>query len=84
MSANNLSGMVPPPLYNLPYLSVVTLAINELEGSLPADLGFTLPNLKIFFAGLNKFSGYFPQSITNATKLVLLTYHVTMLEVLYQ
>lgn len=33
-------------------------------------MGFTLPNLKIFFAGLNKFSGYFPQSITNATKLV--------------
>nr|XP_017253404.1 PREDICTED: LRR receptor-like serine/threonine-protein kinase EFR [Daucus carota subsp. sativus] len=73
LAGNNLSGKVPVQLYNISSLSSFSLAINELlEGNLPADLGSTLPNLQVFFAGGNSFSGPFPPSITNASQLVLI------------
>ncbi|XP_074326889.1 putative receptor-like protein kinase At3g47110 [Apium graveolens] len=53
-------------------LSYISLTDNKLEGSLPPNLGFTLPNLQVFLAGGNKFLGPFPPSLTNASKLVCL------------
>lgn len=63
--------MVPLALYNISSLYLVSLYENELEGRLPANLGFTLPKLRSFYIGKNRFSGSFPPSITNASELVI-------------
>lgn len=64
-----MSGTVPLPLYNISSIIFLSLTQNELEGRLPENFGITLPNLQIFFAAQNRFSGPFPPSITNASKL---------------
>ncbi|XP_074342800.1 uncharacterized protein LOC141680484 [Apium graveolens] len=43
-----------------------------MEGTLPIDLGFTLPILQDFHVGANRFSGVLPPSIVNASNLVKL------------
>ncbi|KAK3019486.1 hypothetical protein RJ639_004885 [Escallonia herrerae] len=69
-SCNNLSGVVPPSLYNISSIKTFVQTLNRLHGSLPTDMGLTLPNLRTFLFGGNKFSGPFPPSIANATGLV--------------
>ncbi|KAK3019488.1 hypothetical protein RJ639_004887 [Escallonia herrerae] len=70
LSGNNLSGVVPPSLYNISSIKTFALTLNRLHGSLPSDLGLTLPNLRTLLFADNKFSGPFPPSIANATGLV--------------
>ncbi|KAL1827720.1 hypothetical protein ACET3Z_006132 [Daucus carota] len=71
LATNNLSGMVPSPIYNISSLEEVGLNQNGgLRGTLPADLGSTLPNLQRFYVGGNRFWGPFPLSIVNASNLV--------------
>ncbi|XP_074333153.1 LRR receptor-like serine/threonine-protein kinase EFR isoform X2 [Apium graveolens] len=72
LSTNRLSGTVPLQLYNNSFLYALSLTENELVGTLPTYLGFTLPKLQKFFVGLNKLSGPIPPSIVNATNLVIL------------
>lgn len=62
--------MVPLPLYNISSIYKFSLVFNQLKGKLPPDMGFTLPNLKEFYIGVNKFSEPLPPSIANASKLV--------------
>ncbi|PSS07998.1 LRR receptor-like serine/threonine-protein kinase precursor [Actinidia chinensis var. chinensis] len=42
---------------------------NQIQGSLPSYLGNTLPNLQDFAVGRNLFTGYIPDSLSNASKL---------------
>ncbi|KAL7229105.1 hypothetical protein ACSBR2_007742 [Camellia fascicularis] len=42
---------------------------NQIQGSLPWDLGITLPNIEFFNIGDNQFTGLIPASITNSSKL---------------
>ncbi|KDO36858.1 hypothetical protein CISIN_1g048125mg, partial [Citrus sinensis] len=42
---------------------------NQLQGSLPSDLGFTLPNLEGLNLAGNQFTGPIPVSISNASNL---------------
>ncbi|KAL1818051.1 hypothetical protein ACET3Z_020625 [Daucus carota] len=68
---NSLSGIIPLQIYNISSLSVVDLSRNNLlEGTLPADFGFTLPQLTSFIAGGNRISGPLPPSLANASNLV--------------
>lgn len=70
LGINNLTGMIPPSLYNISSLYTVGLNINALKGTLPSDMGFTLPKLQNFYAEGNLFSGPLPPSIANASNLV--------------
>ncbi|XP_030964849.1 probable LRR receptor-like serine/threonine-protein kinase At3g47570 [Quercus lobata] len=56
VAANNLTGGIPPSLGNL-------------SGTLPANLGLTLPNLIQFTIGANEFFGPIPSSLCNASRL---------------
>ncbi|KAJ6377442.1 hypothetical protein OIU76_026418 [Salix suchowensis] len=43
--------------------------MNQLHGTLPPDLGHTLPNLEILRVHTNRFSGLIPMTISNASNL---------------
>ncbi|XP_043694953.1 probable LRR receptor-like serine/threonine-protein kinase At3g47570 isoform X1 [Telopea speciosissima] len=61
--------MFPLSLYNLSSLETISLAINQLHGSLPQDIALTLPNLKILAISGNLFSGRIPNSFSNISTL---------------
>ncbi|CAL5403844.1 unnamed protein product [Camellia sinensis] len=50
-------------------LTKFNVVMNQIQGSLPWDLGITLPNLSVFEVGINSFTGSIPVSMSNATKL---------------
>jgi hypothetical protein len=47
-----------------------------LRGSLPPNVGLTLPNLEIFVGGLNSFTGPIPESLSNAFRLSSLDFSI--------
>ena len=61
--------MVPFYVYNISSLQIISLVENQLNGTLPASIGFTLPNLQIHVSGGNEFSGKIPISFCNASQL---------------
>ncbi|XP_050148327.1 putative receptor-like protein kinase At3g47110 [Malus sylvestris] len=69
---NYLNGTIPPPIYNLSSITVISVHLNELHGTLPPGLGHTIfPNLQEFYFWSNQFSGPIPNSISNASNLLL-------------
>ena len=64
--------MVPSSLYNLSSISVLGFAVNQLSGTFPANIGLTLPNLKLFEISGNELFGLIPSSLCNASKLQLI------------
>ncbi|XP_050241844.1 probable LRR receptor-like serine/threonine-protein kinase At3g47570 [Quercus robur] len=69
LSANNLSNTIPPQIYNISFIYYFSVTDNQLHGSFPTDVGFTLPNLQIFYCGVNSFTGPIPKSLSNASQL---------------
>ena len=57
-----LSGTIPPSFFNLSSLEVFDFDVsrNQIQGSLPADIGNSPPNLESLGIGLNRFTGTFP------------------------
>ena len=53
-------------------MSVLGFEFNQLSGALPANIGLTLPNLKLFEISGNKFVGPIPGSLCNASKLQII------------
>ncbi|KAK7819110.1 putative lrr receptor-like serine/threonine-protein kinase, partial [Quercus suber] len=72
VGSNMLNSMVPSSLYNLSYMSILGFEFNQLSGALPANIGLTLPNLKLFEISGNKFFGPIPGSLCNASKLQII------------
>uniref|UniRef100_A0A6N2NFR6 Protein kinase domain-containing protein n=1 Tax=Salix viminalis TaxID=40686 RepID=A0A6N2NFR6_SALVM len=66
---NNLSGTIPPSIFNLSTLTGFAVPVNQLHGTLPPDLGHTLPNLETLLVHTNRFSGLIPMTISNASNL---------------
>ncbi|THG20537.1 hypothetical protein TEA_023419 [Camellia sinensis var. sinensis] len=66
---NRLSGVILPSLFNLSSLTMFNVTGNQIQGSLPWDLGITLPNIEFFNIGDNQFTGLIPASISNSSKL---------------
>ncbi|KAI3875392.1 hypothetical protein MKW98_000069 [Papaver atlanticum] len=69
LHSNRLSGIVPSPLYNISSLEIFSLVDNQLHGTIPFDIGFTLPNLTYFSVVSNYFSGTIPSSFSNSSRL---------------
>ena len=69
LSINSLKGIVPMQLYNRSTLVFFAFAKNDLYGEIPSDIGFRLPNLRVFHNCFNKFSGPIPPSLHNVTKI---------------
>ncbi|THG16652.1 putative receptor-like protein kinase At3g47110 [Camellia sinensis] len=69
LGINRLSGVIPASLFNHSSLTSFTVIVNQIQGSLPWDLGITLPNLEFFGISGNQFTGSIPVSISNASKL---------------
>ncbi|XP_021731642.1 probable LRR receptor-like serine/threonine-protein kinase At3g47570 [Chenopodium quinoa] len=73
LGENMLSGIVPSSIFNLTLLVSFGLGFNNnLEGSLPSDLGIKLPNLQWFSISSNNFTGSIPTSISNSSGLTVL------------
>ncbi|CAN1295330.1 Probable LRR receptor-like serine/threonine-protein kinase At3g47570 [Linum perenne] len=73
LTFNNLSGEIPTSIFNLSSLTDLWFGYNyKLHGSLPWNLGVTLPNLENFDVAANQFTGSVPPSLSNASNLVLL------------
>ncbi|CAK9180947.1 unnamed protein product [Ilex paraguariensis] len=70
LGESRLSGAIPPSIFNLSSLTAFDVIDNKhLRGSLPFDIGITLPNLQFLGLSGNQFTGSFPNSITNASNL---------------
>ncbi|KAL7229113.1 hypothetical protein ACSBR2_007749 [Camellia fascicularis] len=69
LGINRLSGVIPASLFNHSSLTSFDVIVNQIQGSLPWDLGITLPNLELFSIAGNQFTGSIPVSISNASKL---------------
>ncbi|KAI3888987.1 hypothetical protein MKX03_014035 [Papaver bracteatum] len=72
ISSNNLSGIVPSSLYNISSLEVFSLMFNQLHGTIPFDIGLTLPNITYFSVSGNSFTGIIPNSFSNSSSLQVL------------
>ncbi|XP_058217495.1 probable LRR receptor-like serine/threonine-protein kinase At3g47570 [Rhododendron vialii] len=73
---NNLAGGLPSTLGNLSSLEIIYANVNkigvphnQIEGSIPSNLGINLPNLRRFVISNNMFTGSIPITLSNATKL---------------
>ncbi|KNA10616.1 hypothetical protein SOVF_142460 isoform A [Spinacia oleracea] len=69
VSWNNLSGTIPPSIFNLSSLQELAISYNQLQGSIPSNIAFTLPQLQTLYINNNNFSGPLPISLTNLTTL---------------
>ncbi|XP_037475164.1 probable LRR receptor-like serine/threonine-protein kinase At3g47570 [Triticum dicoccoides] len=67
LSYNNLVGTVPRSIFNSSALYFLGLANNNLGGTLPSDMGNTLPNIEILMMSDNHFEGDIPPSLQNAS-----------------
>ncbi|WVZ58640.1 LOW QUALITY PROTEIN: hypothetical protein U9M48_008885 [Paspalum notatum var. saurae] len=56
---NHLSGTVPQPIFDLSSLIHIGLHMNELEGTLPSNLGNGLSKIQYLILAVNHFKGPF-------------------------
>ncbi|KAF8010414.1 LOW QUALITY PROTEIN: hypothetical protein BT93_J1135 [Corymbia citriodora subsp. variegata] len=71
LGKNGLSGTLPSSIF-ISSLVEILFHQNQLEGSLPPNLGITLSNIVCLNVAENQFTGPIPALISNATKLTLL------------
>ncbi|KAL6125747.1 hypothetical protein ACLB2K_073801 [Fragaria x ananassa] len=65
----NLSGKLPHSVLNVSSILHIALAANNIQGTLPSNLGIALPNLEALFIDDNQLDGSIPVSICNASNL---------------
>ncbi|MQM04226.1 hypothetical protein Taro_037017 [Colocasia esculenta] len=79
LNINRLSGTMPSSLYNLSNLEVFQVSTNPLlSGSLPSDLGNSLPKLTDLIMGDMKLQGTIPSSLPNASSLQIIELYGNM------
>jgi hypothetical protein len=66
---NRLSGTIPRSIFNISSLMTFVVSENQIQGSLPSDIGITLPNIQTLLFSDNQFTGSIPVSISNASNL---------------
>ncbi|CAN1187566.1 Probable LRR receptor-like serine/threonine-protein kinase At3g47570 [Linum perenne] len=76
LSFNNLYGEIPASIFNISSLIQIWFGANQFHGSLPWNLGTSLPNLEKFDVFNNNLIGRLPPSLSNASNLVILQLNV--------
>lgn len=69
---DNLHGSIPEPVFNISSLETINLVSNQLSGELPLNFGNKLPNVQYIHLEKNSLTGILPDSISNATQLLIL------------
>lgn len=73
LQENNLNGLIPSTIFNMSTIKIISLTVNQLSGGLPVNLGLGLPNIQeLYLAGNYILKGVIPNSISNASKLIML------------
>ena len=80
LTINNLSGTIPPSIYNISSLISLALASNNLWGEIPRDIGIRLPNLLLFNFCINKFTSKISWSLHNLTNMKVICMADNLLE----
>ncbi|KAM3693348.1 hypothetical protein ACJW31_08G159100 [Castanea mollissima] len=79
LSDNNLTGSLPPFLFNSNNLVVLSLSRNNFHGELPSNIGEIPTNFshhtRILALGKNNFSGNLSKNLINLSKLEYLDIH---------
>jgi hypothetical protein len=65
---NQLTGEIPPEIWNLTNLTKLHLGSNQLTGAIPSEIG-NLTNLYLLWLQSNQFTGEIPESICELTNL---------------
>ncbi|CAA0829160.1 Probable LRR receptor-like serine/threonine-protein kinase [Striga hermonthica] len=69
-SYNYLSGTLPTDMcHNLPNLTLLDASSNQLEGSIPPNIG-NCTNLEVLSLSINRFSGEIPSEIASLSMLI--------------
>jgi Leucine-rich repeat (LRR) protein len=71
---NQLTGEIPPEIWNLTNLTYLDLGWNQLTGSIPPEIG-NLTNLTYLDLDFNQLTGSIPSQIGNLTNLERLSLH---------
>ncbi|KAL6627864.1 hypothetical protein ACP70R_031590 [Stipagrostis hirtigluma subsp. patula] len=72
LNENNLSSEIPHSLYNISSMQIFQLAYIQFTGSIPSDIGTSLPNLDSLLIFANQLDGSIPNSISNCSELTML------------
>ncbi|KAK6154784.1 hypothetical protein DH2020_009032 [Rehmannia glutinosa] len=70
---NNLTGLIPPELFNISTIRFLSLTSNGLSGNFPTNFGYGLPVIEELLLNMNNLNGSIPESISNCTKLRILS-----------
>ena len=60
LDSNRLSGTIPASIFNLSSIRALRISYNQLEATLPSDIGITLPNLQTLGLSASQFTGSVP------------------------
>ncbi|XP_047949700.1 receptor kinase-like protein Xa21 [Salvia hispanica] len=70
LDMNMLSGSVPPEIFNISTLGVLSLTSTGLRGALPADICSGSPFVRYIYLSGNDISGRILDSISNCSQLI--------------
>ncbi|KAM3362064.1 putative LRR receptor-like serine/threonine-protein kinase isoform X3 [Capsicum galapagoense] len=80
LGSNRFSGSFPMGIFNISGLRLISLTDNTLSGTLPSNIGSTLPNIELLYlGGLTSLAGTIPHSLSNCSKLTVLDLSVNKL-----
>ncbi|CAK9160943.1 unnamed protein product [Ilex paraguariensis] len=68
LSKNNLSGSIPPEIFNLYGLRFLNISQNHLDGEIPENIG-DMSSLESLDLSKNSLSGKIPETMSNLTSL---------------
>ncbi|KAM3393892.1 hypothetical protein P3S68_002893 [Capsicum galapagoense] len=70
---NRFSGSLDMEIFNISRLTVISLSVNNLSGSLPPNMCSVIPNIEeLYLRNLTNLVGTIPHSISNCSKLTIL------------
>ncbi|KAG6639491.1 hypothetical protein CIPAW_10G104700 [Carya illinoinensis] len=72
IGGNAFFGTIPFGIFNISTIRVISMAVNNLSGHLPSNMGLFLPKLQQLILWGNKLSGAIPNSISNASQLAII------------